>query len=232
MANSTISFGKDLAKSVFPHLCVGCELPKLLAKQQLCSSCRLQLPLFKWNSATNNAAYDVFKGRLPFEGAYALMKFSKQGVSQKIMHDIKYNGNKKLAFEMGVELGKALLGVSWEEPLTGIIPVPLHPNKEEKRGFNQANELGKGLSSALDIPLLSKAIARTRETETQTKKSRIERIENLKGAFNSRKLKKTGNYLLVDDVLTTGATLETLAFAFLQKNPYCQVSFATMAFAE
>ncbi|MCB0738427.1 MAG: ComF family protein, partial [Bacteroidetes bacterium] len=205
MANSSISFGKDLAKSVFPHLCVGCELPKLLTKEQLCSSCTLQLPLFKWNSVTNNAAYDVFKGRLPFEGAFALMKFSKQGITQKIMHDIKYNGNKKLAFEMGQKLGKAMQNVEWNIPLAGIIPVPLHPKKEEKRGFNQAIELGKGLAQELEIPILSRAIERTRQTETQTKKNRIERIENLLGAFNSKKFKNNGNYLLIDDVLTTGA---------------------------
>jgi len=138
----------------------------------------------------------------------AFLKFTKEGNSQKLLHELKYRNKYDLARELGKLCGKTLLESGFKSTWDQIVPVPLHPLKQQRRGYNQSEQFAIGLSTVLEIPVLI-ALERTKFTETQTKKSRLQRLDNVEEVFTiSRDLFQKGkSIMLVDDVMTTGATL-------------------------
>lgn len=224
--------GRDLVDIIFPKVCIGCENPLFHSENHLCSNCILGLPIAKWQNTPENPVFQVFNGKLPFENATSYMLFSKKSFVQKVLHQIKYGGQPDLGVYLGRFMGQKLETYPWMKDVDVIVPVPLHPKKMELRGFNQAEMLARGVSSICKKRVVSQALKRTRFTQSQTLKSRIERILNLSDAFHSGKFKKRRHILLLDDVITTGSTLEACATAILERNPHCRVSLASLAFAE
>lgn len=221
-----------LVRLFYPELCTSCDRELSGTEEVLCLQCSLQLPRTVYHHITENKSYQNFIGRIPIIRSTSFVYFSKQGMMQHLMHRFKYKGRKEIGIYLGQLFAEELKKCDWLDTIEGIVPVPLHRAKAYKRGFNQAHVLAEGISAASGIPVLSKAIIRNKATETQTHKTRAERIENVREVFSLRQPGKVSgkHILLVDDVLTTGATLESCALELL-KAPKTRISIATLAIA-
>ncbi len=217
----------------FPDLCPLCERRKPLRSHGLCGYCLTRLPLTQYHLWTDNPFVERFWGRIPLYAGAACYFFRKGGLARRLIHRLKYEGRKELGLWVGRQYGRQLLQSEIFAGLDCIVPVPLHPRKELRRGFNQSACFGEGLAEVMRIPCHAHALQREIHTDTQTRKSQMERLENVANAFAVRQKKKLEkrHVLLVDDVLTTGATLEACALALL-KVPGLRLSMATIAIAE
>ena len=173
-----------------------------------------------------------FIGRVPLELATSFCRFDKGGRLQRLLHQLKYKGNREVGHKMGLLFGYDLIQSTQYCKIDAIMPIPLHPKKEKKRGFNQSTEICKGLSEAMNRPLITGNLIRDVHTDSQTRKGRFERWENVSGIFTVKhSVSLEGMHLLlVDDVITTGATLEAAAMPLL-RIPGVRVSIATLACA-
>jgi ComF family protein len=158
--------------------------------------------------AEDNDLTSKVKGLSDIGRVMAFLKFTKEGKSQKLLHELKYRNKADLARELGKLYGNTLLESGFKSIWDQIVPVPLHPLKQQRRGYNQSEQFAIGLSRVLEIPVLG-ALARTKFTETQTKKSRLQRLDNVEEVFSLSTEVSIENksIMLVDDVMTTGATL-------------------------
>ena len=201
----------DVSKLLFPNNCFSCGLNLVSNEQHICSSCLTNLPQTNFYKHKENALSEKLKGRFDFEQAMALYYFNTEGKIQEILHEIKYRNNPYLATYMGQYMAGKLQDVFDDVDL--IIAVPLHSKRTTERGYNQSELLAQGFSERLGIPLFSNAVKRIKNTETQTHKTRLERLENIKQAFQWKEQIKGKHILLIDDVITTGSTLESLVRA-------------------
>jgi ComF family protein len=217
-----------LKNLMFPNLCAACDNTLLKNETHLCTSCTVQLPCTNFHVTHDNPVSKVFWGRVKVESAFAYLHFRKEGVVQKMLHAIKYNGYKELATHLGVLYGNDLK--KSELSFDGIVPVPLHPTKLRVRGYNQSEYFAMGLSQSMSIPLLTHAVQRITATESQTRKGRFDRWMNVKEVFQVAHPEEVEDkhILICDDVITTGATLEGL-IQVLPKNT--KVSVCTIAAA-
>lgn len=222
----------DFYRLFYPQLCGACDVPLAKGEEHLCFNCRLELPFTNFETIKDNPVEKIFYGRVDINFATSLLYFSKGEKVQNIMHNIKYNEQKELAVFIGRIFGERLQNNSYLKDVTTILPVPLHPQKHHLRGYNQSELFAEGMNEILNLELSTDILTRDIHTETQTKKTRIERWENVEKAFVIKKSKtlEHKHILLIDDVLTTGATLEACAQTLL-KNNHCKVSVATVAFA-
>lgn len=232
MLSKLLEYPKDFYRLFYPQLCGACDVPLAKGEEHLCLHCRLELPFTNFETVKENPVEKVFHGRVNLEFATSLLFFSKGEKVQNILHNIKYNEQKELAVFIGRIFGERLQNNTYLKDVTTIIPVPLHPQKQHLRGYNQSELFAEGMNEIMKIELSTNNMIRDIHTETQTKKTRIERWENVGKAFTLRnpKLLTHKHILLIDDVLTTGATLEACAQALL-KNADCKVSIATIACA-
>ena len=216
----------------YPRLCLSCEKNITPDKDALCISCQVKLPKTGFHLEKENAFTDRFWGRIKIESGSAFYHFSKGGKVQHLIHNLKYKGKSEVGIKLGNLYGKILKKSDFYKNVDTIIPVPLHPKKELKRGYNQSDMFAKGLAETMEVEWKKDVLVRTKMTQTQTKKSRIERLENVKDVFElkNRDVLKSKHILIVDDVLTTGATLEACATKILEI-PNTKVSLATIAFA-
>jgi len=231
--NIGVELAAGLSHLVYPRLCEGCNKPLLAEEQVLCLNCSIyNLPRTAYHHIHENETFMRFAGSVNIEKATSLAYFTPDGLLQHLLHGLKYDSKKEIGAYLGTQLGYDLLQTNWQQGIDAIIPVPLHPKKEAIRGFNQALLIAEAMGDVMKLPVLDKIVRRTRFTETQTQKTREQRMENMQGAFevvNDEKL--TGKHiLLIDDVLTTGATLEACAHCLLAVSGV-KVSIATIGIA-
>lgn len=216
----------------FPHNCIGCGSDILSEESFLCLTCINDLPHTHFALHANNPVEKIFWGRIPVVHAMSELYFTKASIVQNIIHEFKYKGNKKVGLYLGKLMGRTLLNCDRFKDIDYLIPLPLFEKKEKSRGYNQAEILCSGISEVMNIPLLSKIVIRKKSTETQTKKARSERWLNVNTSFSilDRNILLDKHILLVDDVVTTGATLEACASEILTISN-TRVSIATLAMA-
>ncbi|TAL51857.1 MAG: ComF family protein [Chitinophagaceae bacterium] len=208
----------SLLQLVFPHVCSGCGSDLLNEESQLCLRCLTAMPETNFHIHANNPVEKIFWGRLQLVSATAQYYFTKESLMQRLMHQFKYKGNKELGLQLGRLMGSGLKETDRFNNIEGLIPLPLFPSKEKKRGYNQATILCEGMAEIMNVPVLRNIIVRTEYTETQTKKGRLERWINMEGKFElvNEDVIQNKHILLVDDVITTGATLEACGIELLR----------------
>ena len=216
----------------FPHTCAGCGTDVLSSRQQLCASCIHALPQTHFVTHANNPVEQSFWGRLPLRAAAAVYYETKGSLLQRIIYACKYGGNKELGLALGRLMGTALNNSNRFGKIDALVPLPLHPKKERKRGFNQSLLLCHGISEETGIPVLKNAVRRNTPTQSQTRKNREQRWENMKDRFEITRATalQHKHLLLVDDVTTTGATIEACGRALLQADEV-SLSVLTLAYA-
>lgn len=224
---------RSLINLFFPKVCCGCHAILLSDEAVLCTSCRHEIPQTRFHQNPNNEALSKFYGKVPIEFASALFFFQKKGIVQQLIHKLKYKGHEEIGEMMGHWYAEDLKDLPQLRETDCIVPVPLHRRKLRERGYNQVATFGKALSAGLDIPYSEKVLLRPVYSKTQTKKSLLKRSE-LKTDIFEIDFDEASNYnhfLLVDDVITTGATLERCARALL-KIPGAKVSIVCMAMSQ
>jgi ComF family protein len=223
----------DFISLFFPEQCLGCRSSLLSQEEYICTHCSYSLPYTHFHLEKDNAAAKRFWGRVPLEAVASYIYFVQGSHVQQILHFIKYRNRPRAAQFFGRLYGKELVDSHVFKDATIIIPVPLHKKRLRKRGYNQSDYFAKGLAEAMGINMHTGILKRTHSNVSQTKKSRYERYTNTKGIF---KLKQSADIvnehvLLVDDVLTTGATLKACAQTLLQVEGV-KVSIVTLVIAK
>lgn len=210
----------DFMNLLFPTLCLGCKESLGANEIILCTRCRINLPETNQHRESNNLhVLNKFAGRVPIRFLASYLYFTKGGIAQKLIHGFKYKGQKEAAKEVARWYGHQLKSESnWIQEIDVLIGVPLHESRFRQRGYNQADWIAAGFSEAFNIPLRTDVLVRNRFEKSQTRKNRMERWKNVNSVFGIQNAEVvTGkNVVLVDDVLTTGATLEACAIELLQ----------------
>ncbi len=225
------SIAKSLLQLVYPHYCIGCGSDYLGLQQQICSRCTHQLPETGFFHQPNNPVEKAFFGRIRVEKAGALYYFTKLSLVQELLVQLKYHHNKQAGLFLGRMMGYALRSEPRFADVDVLVPLPLNPKKQFKRGYNQAEVLCEGVREVWSRPLNAKAIQREKFTDSQTTQNRLARWQNMEGVFKVVHPDQLINQhvLLVDDVITTGATLEACG-QILNSIPNCRLSIAAAAY--
>lgn len=214
---------------LFPKSCCGCESVLSEVEELLCVMCRHNLPLINFNEITNNSMKKKFYGRISIENAITLFQFHKGGLIQELLHQMKYYGVPELSAFFGEWLGSELINMTGFSEIDTVVPVPLHKQKLKKRGYNQVEGFGKAIALALNANYEDDVLIKISKTDSQTLKNRLLRF-GTEEIFTVQKIERLEgkHILLVDDIVTTGATLEKCAIQlFKAKN--IKLSIATIA---
>jgi ComF family protein len=221
----------DFLSLIYPRRCEACANGLYGHEAFICNYCKLNLPKSNFHLQTQSELSMVLAGRVPVQVAGSYYLYEKSGKIQKLLHAIKYEDQKELGEYIGSLYGQVLLEtLSYNVDV--IMPIPLHKKKLQRRGYNQSEWFAKGLAKQLLKPLDTASMQRVKDTSTQTKKKKYQRWENVEGIFSVNEFSSLVNkhILLVDDVITTGATIEA-AWLALKKIPGVRVSVASIAFA-
>ena len=223
---------KSLINLFFPTVCASCKSFILSNENVICTVCRHDLPLTNHHLNPENEAFKKFYGRIPVEHVSALLYFHKKGMVQELIHNLKYKGHEEIGTVLGDWYAEDLKNMDILKQVDVIIPVPLHTKRMKERGYNQVTNFGKALSENFKIPLNDSILKRKVYSKTQSKKNLLGRIEGIETVFDVAFDEEDTNkhYLLIDDVLTTGATLEACSKALL-KIPGARISIVCMAMA-
>jgi len=216
----------------FPKVCAGCHTILITNETVFCTVCRHELPLTQYHLDSKNEAVKKFYGKIAIEHASALLYFNKKGIVQELIHNLKYKGHEEIGTVLGNWYVEDLKELALETPFDVVIPVPLHPKKFRERGYNQVTTFGKALAKGLKIDYNDAVLYRKKYSKTQSKKNLIGRSDNIENIFDVIFTEENQNkhFLIVDDVLTTGATLEACSKALL-KIPGAKISIVCMAMA-
>ena len=229
-----VTWNEDVAHLIYPNTCLICTKETPSKQVQICHFCEQELHYTDFEYYREETKLDkLFWGRVQLESTYSLLYFEKENSTQEILHGIKYQNKKNLAREMGKRIGTNLLKIESFKKLDCLIPIPLHTKKEYQRGYNQSLLIAEGISKNCNIPYLEKAIIRIKHGESQTKKGRIKRWENVQNTFkiNASLLQNFKHIALVDDVITTGATLEACITEIQSTYPTLKISVISLAIA-
>ena len=220
----------DFISLFFPHPCCACDDALRKNEEVLCSICLNSLPKTDFHLKEENPVAKLFWGRADIYAATAYYYFHKGDKVQRLIHQLKYRGARKVGIFIGEQMGYELKEAPRFSSVDMIVPVPLHPKKEKKRGYNQSAMFGLGLSRGFGKPMRTDILYRKQFTETQTRKSRAARWENVENVFAVHHPESFfgKHILLVDDVITTGSTLEACIHA-LERIPQVTISIAAMA---
>ena len=222
----------DFISLIFPRICAGCGNSLWKHEEVLCKFCEFHLPKTNFHLEKENPVTRLFWGRAQIEAGTAFLFFNKRNRVQRMVHQLKYKGRKDIGIYLGAQYGLTLRNFTPFNTVDFIIPVPLHKKKYMQRGYNQSEQFAIGLAGSMIVPADRFLLSRTKATETQTRKSRFKRYENVHEIFAvSNPEKFAGQHLLlVDDVITTGATLEACIQA-LSEIPRVKISIACIATA-
>jgi ComF family protein len=227
------SLAVDLFQLLFPNLCNGCGQSLIKTERLLCLNCLFDLPYTDFHLFADNRVAKQLWGRIPCNYATAMLYFRKGSRVQQILHNLKYRGKAELGVLLGEMLGSKILLGGIAPAFDVIIPVPLHRKRERIRGYNQSQRIAEGLSAKINVPVINGLLVKLKATSSQTKKGRFNRYENLKAAFSIKDATQLAgkHVLLVDDVVTTGATLEACILVLLAAGSK-SISIAAVAYAE
>lgn len=223
----------DFVNLLYPHVCHICEAELLNNEKLICTSCLHDLPITRYHLDNENPVKKVFYGRVKIEKATALLHFRKKSGVQHLIHDLKYRGYREIGKYLGKWMGEELSSTNWFNEIDLVIPVPIHKSKLKQRGFNQVEDFGKEIAKALNAEYRDDLLLKTDAAQTQTLKNRFSRwgkIEETLEIQNSQNLKNK-HLLIVDDLVTTGATIEACAHKLFEI-PGIKLSVATMAITD
>ena len=222
----------DFLNLFYPEVCQVCDNILVKNENVICLNCLHELPVTNFHQDNENPVKKVFYGRVNVEEATALLLFQKKGAVQKLIHNLKYRGHRSIGKYLGKWMGEELLRSPHFSEIDAVIPVPLHRRKLRSRGFNQVEDFGKEIAAALNVPYLDDVLQKRSYSNSQTIKGRLARWGNIEETFVLVHPEKIQNMhlLLVDDLITTGSTLEACA-GVLQEAKDIKISMATMAFA-
>lgn len=221
---------------IYPRICPVCGETLMDTERHICTSCQYALPRTRFRSFVNNPVADRLAGKVRFEKAVAAFHYQKESSIQILFEQFKYHSDKQLASYLGAMAGQELQEKHFFDGMDVIVPLPLHKNKYRQRGYNQSEWIARGLSFFSGLPVDTQSVIRSVENPTQTDKNLWERKENVEGVFTVLIPENLhGKHLLVvDDVLTTGATMDAMGTTLhnaLKDNPEYKVSFFTLALA-
>lgn len=224
---------KEVFAIFFPEMCLCCNDYLASHESVICLNCRHDLPLTNFSFEENNLIEKSFYGRIPLENATSLFYFFKKGNVQHLIHQLKYHNQQQVGTFIGDWLGEQLVESERFNTIDCILPVPLHPKKFKKRGYNQVTTFGESLAKKLAIPYQEHILTRVSSTNTQTKKMRLDRWKNVQELFHVENnfALENKHILLIDDVITTGATLEA-CYEALSHTKNLKISIACMAYTK
>ena len=223
---------RSLLQLIFPSSCPGCNGALVRNEGAVCIECQLEMEETGFHrQAADNELFYRLAGKVPLEGAFALYYFDKKGRFKRIIQGLKYKNLPQVGRYLGELYGEQLAADGWKDKLDAIIPVPLHRSRMASRGYNQSEMIALGLEKALGVKMDKKSLRRKEKTATQTRKNKTERWENVREVFEMHK-PLAGNLLLVDDVITTGSTLEAcIRTLYAQEVPPERVWVAALGMA-
>ncbi|WP_422360939.1 ComF family protein [Reichenbachiella sp.] len=223
-------YWKDFLSLLYPELCYNCDVALVEGEDKVCLRCYRDFPLSNYHQSEPNPLVQIAAGNEKVKGGYCYMKFNKHGVAQKLLHEVKYKGNSAIGVLLGEWFGKYLEKELTTLELDGIIPVPLHKTKRRKRGYNQSEIIAKGIQNVTGLKILNEALIRTKNASTQTKKGKVERWQNVDSLYKvvDKESIERKKVLLIDDVITTGATI-SMAAEVLAESGVNEIYFACIA---
>ena len=223
---------EDFISLLFPRLCYACGNHLLRNEYLICTECYVVIPRTNFHLAIDNPVARLFWGRCRIEKAAAFSFFNKGSRIRNLIHNLKYRGIQEIGYELGRIYGLSLKSSGFSADIDLIIPVPLHPSKKRIRGFNQSDFISSGIADATGLPVFTHSLVRNKITATQTKRSRYDRWSNVEGIFGitDPEIIKGRHILLVDDVITTGSTIESCTNELL-KVEGVKVSVVALAYA-
>lgn len=223
----------DFISLIYPRFCEGCLGPLVKGEDILCTDCLSDLPRTNMHLVADNPLALKFRGRIPVLGAAAFLRFRKRGKVQRMLHSLKYRNRPEVGFKLGCAYGNDIADAQFVNPFDLILSVPLHPSRLRSRGYNQSDQWARGLSETTGVPFDAEVLSRVRNTRTQTTRSKLSRWENVREVFAVTKPDKVAGkkILLVDDVVTTGATLESCGRVLLDAGS-CGLGVVAIAMAQ
>lgn len=221
---------ENLINLFFPKSCAGCHSFLLKNEIVICTACRHEIPQTNHHKNSTNETMQKFYGKIPVEFAASLLYFHKKGIVQEMIHKLKYKGHEEIGETLGHWYSEELKNVSELKTIDMIIPVPLHQKKFKERGYNQVTMFGKSLSKGLHIPFVDNVLVRNVYSKTQTRKNLLGRTDVIENIFDVdySEIHHNKHFLIIDDVITTGSTLEACSRALL-KIPGAKISMVSMA---
>lgn len=222
----------DFLSLLFPRICYGCGNHLMRNESVICTECQVVIPRTDYHNQPENPVEQLFWGRCMIRKAAAFSYYTRGSRIRKLIHSLKYNGIREIGEELGSIYGNLLKSSGFFDGIDVMVPVPLHPSRERKRGFNQSRVICEGISAVIGIEVINDALVRPVKTQTQTRRSRFERWTNVEGIFEVRAPSKLEgkHVLIVDDVITTGSTVEACVNE-LSKVEGVSVSVIALAYA-
>lgn len=231
MKSIVVELLEDFISLFYPEYCHACSGGLVKGEQFICSGCMLEMPQTRYHLDAQNSFYERLSLRFPLRHALALFNFSKKGKVQQVLHSLKYNNQPELGIYLGRLYGSQLLETEIAKSVDLIISVPLFNSRQRVRGYNQSTQFAIGLAEKLGIPYSETVLERVTATETQTRKSKLNRWKNVAEVFHVKNPEaiRDKHILLIDDVITTGSTIEACAHALIQADKTCVISVACIA---
>lgn len=231
MKSIVVELLDDFISLFYPRYCHACAGGLVKGEQFICSACMLEMPQTGYHLEPQNSFYERLSLRFPLRYALALFNFSKKGKVQQILHSLKYKNQPELGVYLGRLYGTQLMDGDLIKSVDLIIPVPLFASRRRIRGYNQSTQFAMGLAEKLGIPFSETILERVTATETQTRKSKLNRWKNVEEVFHVKNPEEIHekHILLIDDVITTGSTIEACAQALIQVDKTCVISVACIA---